>query len=111
MTRTTYEELKSTKGLTTNLQRIERKIRKMKPIARSVVASHIWFNLCDFHKPEEMAGIKSMINYKTTPLIPEESEDALRAFGFTADYAHAALKSTRSLKRVYSGVASRLLFV
>tara|TARA_B110000014_G_C19886911_1_gene458939 strand:- start:90 stop:410 length:321 start_codon:yes stop_codon:yes gene_type:complete len=105
MKRTTYKALENTKGLTTNLKRIERKIRKMKPIARSVVASHIWFNLCDFHKPEKMAGIKSMIDYTTTPLMPEESEDALRAFGFTADYAHAALESTRSLKGVYSGVA------
>ena len=96
-TLSTYKALKETQGMTTSIPELEKRIRRFKPVRRSIIASHIWFNLCDLHQPEEMAGIKSLINYNTTPKGAEAAHDALLSFGFSADYAEAATQSQVTL--------------
>ena len=99
-TLSTTKAMRDTDGMTTDIQQLEKRIKKLKPVAKSILASHVWFNLCDSHTRDEMAGIKSMIKYSKIPNQPEVVEDALIAFGFSPDYAEVATKSQRTLKRI-----------
>ena len=80
-----------------DLKKLEKRIKRLKPIPQSIVSSHIWWRLCNKRTAEEMAGIKSMVNYKSPPQSPEVIEDILIKFGFAPDYAERQVKSLRTL--------------
>ena len=86
---------------------LEKRIRKLKPIPQSIVASYIWWKLCDRMSIESMAGIKSMINYHSPQQSPEYIEDVLHKFGFTADQSERAVKSLRTLLKYRSEMVNK----
>ena len=91
-----------------DLKQVEEKLNKLPPIKKNIVASHIWWKLCNRRSIEDMAVIKGMINYNGVYQSPEVIEDALTTFGFTPDYAERVVKSLRTLLRYRAEVLKRL---
>ena len=82
-----------------NIEELERRIKKLRPIPQSVVASHIWWKLCESNSIESLVGIKSMVNYASPPQSPEVIQDILIKFGFSEDYSERQVKSLKTLLR------------
>ena len=99
-TLSTKKALKDTPGMTTSITKLEKKIKNLKSANQSIIASHIWWGLCGSHSRDEMAGIKSMINYNNPHNGHEVVENALIEFGFSVDYAEAAIQSQLTLKTI-----------
>jgi len=80
-----------------DLKKVEAKIRALDPIPQSIMASYIWWKLCNKRGKEELVGIKSMINYNAPHQSPEYIEELLYKFGFSADHSQNAVKSLRTV--------------
>ena len=91
-----------------DLKEVESRLNKLPPIQQNIVASHIWWKLCNRRSVEDMATIKEMINYNGVYQSPEVIEDALTNFGFTPDYAERVVKSLRTLLKYRAEVLKRL---
>lgn len=81
-----------------DLPKLYKKVSKLKDPMRSVIASHIWWKICNKHK-KEAAKFKRFIVYGSQ-IEAEDTYKYLVRFGYTAKYATRAVNSTRSWDKV-----------
>lgn len=90
---TIQKEFRENKKLPRSIEAMLTRLNKYKRFDQSIIASHLWFNICDHHPREDLVELKAMIKYNRFFETPTYISKLLQNYGFREAYSDRAVAS------------------